>query len=64
MSITLHELADRLREQYTPLGAKLEVTFGVAGLVQSATLVGRVEHGAHGLSGACYCPAPTRTKIV
>lgn len=54
----MHELADRLREQRLAIpGAKLEVKFGVAGLIESATLIKQNE-----CSCAHHCT--TRTKIV
>ncbi len=60
MSITLHELADRMRDQLPAAGDSLEIRFSTAGLVESATLVQRL------------CPRnipfhdckTTRTKIV
>ncbi len=49
MSITLHELADRMRDQFPGANDTLMIKFGHAGMVVSATLVK---------------PDFTRTKIV
>ncbi len=65
MSITLHELADRMRDQFPCAGDSLEIRFSMAGLIESATLVHSVRHlTEHGASGTCYCAPGARTKIV
>lgn len=57
----MHELADRLRELRPQPLDKMEIKFGVAGLIESATLI-QFECAPGVGCGVAHCP--TRTKVV